>query len=623
MVKKVREEVYKRSKEKAVTQNWWDEDSDLSTAMTMLSDAKNLILFQAYRQKDYLNYSLMYGSSLGFSNMNLYQGPGLYSKTTATTKLRLNAVKACVESAQAKIAKNSPRPEFLTSNGDWAQKQKAKKLTQYLEGLFDETKMYAKGAEVFRDAAVNGTGAMYLKADLDTGKIVAENVWIEELIIDEAEAQYGTPRKLYRTKIIERSELAAMYPDHADAISMATSIVYASITSKDLIQVTYGWHLGTDKTKGKHCVAIAESCLLVEDYDKPCFPFAFFRYDNKGFRSFYGKGIGETLFPIQLEINQTCQTIQQALYFAAVPRVYLHNNSEVISQHVDNRVGGIVRYSGVNPPLFSTATASNPEMYNYLEYLWKKCFEQVGLSEMTSTSNKPAGLDAAVAMREYQDIESQRFAITSKAWEQFYLDIANIVVDLAKDLYEKGNDLAVKAKVGKFINSIKWSEVDLPEDSYVLRCFPVSILPSQPAGKLAFVQELIQGGFIDKELGLDLLDYPDLERAMSLKNAAVDNIMEVLEKIVSEGVYDTPEIYMDLNAAIALGQGMYLKARNDNVSEERQDLLRRFIDDCNHLKNQASQVDTAMATPAPNSAAAVPEAPPVSQLMPNAPGVVQ
>jgi len=608
-IKPVRRETIRVNSVEVDPTRWYAEtDQDLIGVAAYMA-CQNLSLNQQGRQADFFNYARMYGvRSLGYST-NTYSTYSYSSVTNADVKLKLNATRAAVDTATAKIAKNRPRPMFLTDGGDWKQKRRAEKLTQYMDGAFDLGEVYETGAIVFRDACIFGTGCMFINYDED--KVYTEPVWIEEIVVDESEAQYGTPRQLHRSKLVHKEVLAAQFPKKAELIMAATSA--PSTLSDDMVSVTYSWHLpsGSKAKDGKYVVSLKEGTLDVQEYKKDYFPFVFFRWNN-GLRGFYGQGIVENSFSIQLEINSICATIQKAIYFAAVPRVFVDSTSKIITQHIDNRVGSIVKFTG-RDPTFSTATANNPEMYNYLNTLWNKVFEVNGLSELSATSNKPAGLDAAVALREYQDIESQRFAIVGQQWEKFYLNVARIFVDMSKDLYTNNTQLMVKAKTNKFIESIKWKDVNLPEDKYILRCFPTNILPVTPAGRLQTVQELIQAGFIDKDLGLDLLDFPDLQKAMSLKNASVDNAMMVLEKIVDEGVYDTPEVYMNLKLCIQLGQAMYLKARNDKVDEERLELLRRFIDDCNNMQGSGQQ-QTEEEVPQ-----AAPEPTPTSDLIQNTP----
>ena len=104
---------------------------------------------------------------------------------------------------------------------------------------------------------------------------------------------------------------------------------------------------------------------------------------------------------------------------------------------------------------------------------------------------------------------------------------------------------------------------------------------------------------------------------MNLSNAAIDDVMEQLEKIVEDKKYDTPEMYQNLQLAVKLGQSAYLKARADNQPQDVQELLRRYIDDAQAMINdQAAEQAPPAAPPGAAPMLAQPEAPPVSELLP-------
>ena len=47
-----------------------------------------------------------------------------------------------------KMAKNRPKPLFLTSGGDYKLIRKAKKLTKFCDGIFYENEAYKLGPEI-------------------------------------------------------------------------------------------------------------------------------------------------------------------------------------------------------------------------------------------------------------------------------------------------------------------------------------------------------------------------------------------------------------------------------------------------------------------------------------------
>jgi len=89
----------------------------------------------------------------------------------------------------------------------------------------------------------------------------------------------------------------------------------------------------------------------------------------------------------------------------------------------------------------------------------------------------------------------------------------------------------------------------------------------------------------------------------------LDDTKMLIQKMLEDGDYQSPEPYMDLSYSVILTQSAYLRAKMKNAPEERLQLLRQFMDECKILMDEA-QVQQA---PQP---IAEPEAPPVSDLLP-------
>jgi hypothetical protein len=599
----------------SLADHWWQEDSDtvhnhVWSMVTKLED-------QARERQldDQRNARLVSNRQFLSLNIPSVAGRSTNRPTQDTARLTLNVIKSCVDTAAAKISKSKPRPQFVTSGGDHKLKKKAKQLTKYLDGLFDSARVYPTAQEVFVDACTFGTGVLkvFIK---DEECIAVERVLPQEILVDEAESYYSNPRQLHHRKFISRTLLASMFPEHKDLIATAASTVVANdVSQEDLVTVVESWHLPSSKQAqdGRRVICVSNVTLVDEPWVHDFFPFAFFRWSKLPV-GFFGQGLAEELTGIQIEINKILRNIQSAQAVMSVPRVFLDSPANVPSAKLQPNPEGlsVVYYQG-SQPTFLTAPAMPGEVYSHLDRLVNKAYEITGISQLSASSKKPGGLDSGVAIREFQDIESERFILVGQRWEQLFLDVASIAIELSKALYEINPQLNVTIATRSVMEKIKWKDVDMDQDKYVMRCFPTSILPTTPAGRLQAVQEMIQAGFVSKEEGMNLLDFPDLERANSINNAAVDDVMSILEKIVDEGEYTTPEPYFDLKLCIRLAQGMYLRSRNNAVPEERLELLRRFIDDCNFLSTPPAP---PAALPAPAPQLAVPEAPPTSDLLP-------
>lgn len=608
---------YKKDLKGAINNAWWLEKKNEAHAH-IVAKVGAIRQNQSQRRTDWLRFARLY------TNTDFDQFVSGVVNTLMGRKLSFNVCRSCVDTAAARISKAKPRPLFLTEKGNYTQQNRAKKLTQYSDGMFYSTKMYQIGRRVFKDAAIFGTGA--IKFYTEGGEVKAERVFIDEIVVDELDGRNMHPRELHQVKLLHKEVLLRMYPKYETQIRGA-SIYFEKLKAKkttvDMVGVVESWHLpSAPGTKdGRHVICIENATLVDEAYEKDTFPFAFYRW-NEPLLGFYGDGLISQLVGIQLEINTVLMRIKEGLELVAVPRVLVEESSGVSTAQITDEIGGVLKYRGTKPD-FITPQGFNREVYDYLEYLYQKAFQDSGISQLSATAKKPAGLDSRVALREYQDIESERFALVAEAYQNLYLEAAAIIIDLQKDLVDEGKtDGTVKVKTGEFIESIKWKEVSLDADKFIMQPYPTNFLPKTPEGQLEFTQELIQAGYIEPEEALSLLNFPDLKGFFNLKTAAIDDIKLIIERIIEEGDYTPPEPYMNLQLAIKMVQAAYLRAKTDGTPDDRKELLLRFIDESEDMLSAVAQPQQAVQG-AIGSAGAVaqPAQNPVSDLMPIAPTV--
>jgi hypothetical protein len=593
---------------KSIRNPWYKKAEPHDEVFSVL---KSLDDTQSLRSANNLRYARLYGNLdiVGLSPTDYFR-TGQMGPAITGNRLTWNIIKSMVDTVTSKIAKNKPRPVFLTQGGDWELQEKAKKLSRFVQGVFYETKAYDKGATSFRNGAIFGDG--FLKAYVDEGRIKIEQVISEEIIVDAAEAIYGKPQSMFQRKSVDRAVLLALFGDDEKkrvAIEAAENIAvrYAGGTGEacaDLVRVIEGWHLrsGPKAKDGRHCIMIQGATLFEEDYTRKRFPFVRLPW-TPPIVGYYGISLAEELLGIQLEINKLLRQIQLSHHLLAVPKVFIEANSQVVSAHMNNEVGAIIKYRGTPPTVHSFQTV-HPEIYQHLERLYNRAYEIAGISMLSASAKKPAGLDSGRALREFSEIESERFAITQQRWEEMYVELADHVVELGGEITKSGGDYNVMCPNKRVTESINFKDVCLADSSYILQCFPTNFLPETPAGKLQSIQELINSGMISREMGLSLLDFPDLEGAMDLMNAAYDDAMLHISCILSEGEYESPDPFGNLQLMKTLGQAAYLKAKKDKVPEQRLELLRRFILECVRLQASAAP---QQAAPVPSQTAPVPQ----------------
>tara|TARA_R100000808_G_C2155477_1_gene168152 strand:+ start:13892 stop:15766 length:1875 start_codon:yes stop_codon:yes gene_type:complete len=569
---------------------WWQANS--KEVNNYIFDAVEYIgERQNYRTTADLRHMRLYGNAPveGLSS-NAYSRPpaGL---TSLTNRLSLNIVHSMVSTVVSKIMKNRPRPMFLTSGGDWSMKRKAKMLNKFTQGLFYASKVYKVGEDVCRDACIFGTG--FMKIYENNGEIIAERVFPHEIMVDDSEAIYGQPRQMFQRKMINKEVLLSIYPEHRKAIIEAASTgpqspsPYPDVAVFDGVEVIEAWHLPSarEAKDGRHTICIGGAVLLDEEYNKPYFPFVNLKWSSKAL-GFWGQGIAEQLTGLQIEINKLLKTIQIAMHLVSVPKVFVERGSKVSKAHLNNEIGGIIEYAGT-PPVYKTANSVSPEMFSHLDRLYARAYEIVGVSQLSAASRKPAGLESGRALREFSDIESERFLSFARSYETMFLDAAKIMIDIARDVSKTGKDFSVTSFDRSNLQKVKWSDVKLDEDQYIMQVFPTSLLPVTPAARLQTVEEMMRTGLLSREDGMALLDFPDLKSVQSLETASFDEIEMVIESMIEKGEYISPEPFSNLAFALKKVNQAYIRAKLDGVPEERLDLMRRYVAECQSLISNA------------------------------------
>lgn len=601
----------------STNQYWWKKQERVHE--TLFAVVNHLFNQQTARRERNIISLRLYGQT---DLQGLGQTTQVASPSVIQHGLTLNVIESMVDTVAQKITKNKPKPMFLTSGGDATMQKRARLLNKFAEGLFYKVQMPKQARELFYDGAICDVG--FLQVFRHDNEIRVERAFPNEFCWDEAEARYGTPRNKYRKKLVPRELLASLYPKYTTQIMTAKRAQEAGDSHTNLstmIEVVEAWHLPSRKgaEDGRHCICIENADLIDEKWTRTYFPQVAFRWKKRRL-GFSGQSLAQTLTGLQYSINKTLRVVDLAFHLLGIPKVFVESGSKIVRAHLNNEVGGIIEYQGTKPTV-ETFQVVPPQLLEHLANLYQKAYEIGGVSQLSAQSKKPAGLDSGKALREYNDIESERFITVGEDYEEVHLEVTRQGIEIAREIAkDNGGKFPVQVpdrKYGqKYLRTVNWNEIELDDSEYMMQCFPISAFSSHPSGRLQDIQEYTQAGMLTKEQGQMLMDFPDLEGVMSLNTAAIHDIMDQIEEML-EGRYTDPEPFQRLDLGISMVQSAYLKAKSDKVEEEKLELMRRWMEAAKRLLDQAAAPPPAPASAAP---AAVPEAPPVSDLLPNAPG---
>lgn len=534
----------------------------------------------------------------------------------------MNVVQSCTDSLVSRLTQSRPRPVFLTDNADYRNRKTAKQMNDFVQGELFQTKSYILGRRMLLDAAVLGTGCLKV-FETQEAKVGVERVLCTELLVDQNDSMYGSPRQMYQVQLVDRSVLADTFPG-CDSIITKAEQAYPDSggesmrTIADQVMIVEGWHLPSSPggNDGRHIIACTAGNILDEEWTEDKFPFVFLHYAER-MLGFWGQPLAEQLMGTQVEINKLLKTISASINLVGVPRVFIEKSSKIVSAHLNNQVGSIVTYSGIKPE-YEVAPCMPAEVYSQLQRLVDYAYQQSGISSLAAASQKPMGLDSGAALREFDDIQSDRFANLSKRYDEMYIDLAYLIIDKACEIAKRDGSYQTV-----FPNKDGTREIDLPDikilekDPFVLQSFDASSLPRDPSGRLQKIVEMIQSGMLSVAEGRRLLDYPDIEQQNKLATASEERILKYLDQIVEEGEYNPPDPFMDLQKANELVTQYYNLYVASDLEEEKAQMLRDFSTQTQAMITQMSQ-PMMPAAPTPQAA---PQPLPQSPMIPNVPGV--
>ena len=602
------------SEEASADVQWWTDETKENRAPIICDIAARIWRDQQPAREAMLRAARMYGS---LPMMGLT--PKLYRQRTITRgrRLSLNIIKSVVNTYTAMVTKDQPKVSFVTAGGDDELQRKAKKLEKFVDGTAYDQNLKAKSYQLVRDSALFPYGIVKFYKDYSAKRprVGIQRTLPWEWLFDDQESADGNPPNGYHVKFCDRRAFADMVrrgafgekanPQLAAKIEAGTTKGFddlgESFDQVNLVEwcaVIESWHLPPDaKTPGHHSVVVVgvDEPVVDEEYTWHRFPCEAL-YRERPLQGVQGESLAEELAPLQVEISRLLVMIQRAQMYV-VGHWLVEENSRINTNAIDDVTASIIRYAGT-PPRFESPQTVAGDVYSHLDRLWNRGFEVIGVPQMTATGEKPAGLTSGKAIQTYADVTATRFKPNYAEYQDWYMRVSQQILHLAAEIEEDYPDFEVRAP-GRMMEAVKWADVKLREEQYVLQMYPTNKLADDPAARLSQVQDMINAGMMDPDDGRRLLDMPDIESFNSYKQASYDNTMEAARMIIEEGRYFGPVSQMNLKVSIARMQEVYLKARFDKVSQERLDMIDAWIQEAKAQLKEIMAEEAAMNPPPP------------------------
>lgn len=622
------------------TDSWWNADKG-KVNREVLNYVRTVENFQTLQFQKFLREEALYDQNPR-TNRRTSVGVGRSydtgeSKRGGTLKsvMTENLIAQGVDTIAAHISDSDVLLRIQTDDADWKRQQNAKRLERYLNALMAKFGVIPKCQYGFKlGAALKGTGVNKVWID-EFDQIQVRPVPIENIIVDELECRDGRPLQIHYREFYDRELLTAQYPEYAEQIHRAQTIGdwrrwagYRPIAKNEIV-VIESWRLPIgpkdhpNHVPGRHTICIHGVDLCDEEYEDDFFPFSIMRWNDPVW-GFYGHSLAERILPHQALLNRRQWQITASLDKKASPMVWVHKQDQNLAFKTFAQVGLTVGSYKVNKPEGVDYQAVGQETYADVDRIRAQSERETGINQMMVSGQVPGGIQSGEGVREARQTHSQRFSIQERAYEQFIGDTMWLVAAMCKKLgpTKVPDVLSVSKYGGARPRMLKWSQIDLDDLRYEMAVS--SAVANSPAGRQQRVTELAQAGIVTLDEARQLIEHPDIDRVLSLYNAAIESVQWVIERIESGETGITPEPFMNLKMCVTMMQREYLLIQTQGAPERILEELSQFVTTAAGILNPPqvanANANVPMGAPA-MPPGAMPPGPPggVPQLGPSGP----
>jgi hypothetical protein len=616
---------------------WWSATDERNRGIALWDTLQTLKAHHRGRQMQDALYVGMHEGKPPYwlGQMSSIAGLQLAAEVTQS-RPAMNVIRQVNETAASQLAKNSSEVRATTSGGTWSEQKRAKTGTKYISGAFNMMEYSAHRQRAFEDGCLSVAGGwVKFIADSRLARVTCERVPPRTMLWNDLEG--SDPWSLYQDYPMARTAVIRMFPEHealimkappsAEPISGAYSRRATGLAlNADMIDVGEAWYRAPDeKTPGKHLIMVENAVLNTkakeQDWKHLFHPFARFTWadEHEGFSNL---PLTDALVGYQVRLAKWMRKWMKGVDMVTVPRVWLQEDADIDADQISDEVGGIGRYRA-NPPTIGAASPFPPDFYQGIWKLKEEAFAEAGFSIMSAQGQKPAGIDSGEALTAFSDITSTRHVLKQQRLERMDIKAARITFALSKDLYAGNKALRVLAPGTRFLEEVPWSEFGgdgwSEDEGWIFRVDAVSSLPTHVVGRIDAVTKIIKSGIMPAEevqngTALRLLNFPDLEKHMTLITANQELAQMQVDQALYEGEYIPPEPFQDLSMLKVLAQRelVYAKTLKD-VPDQHLEFLSRLLFEADAMQKRA----TPPPAPAPLQMAAPPPGlPPGAQPIP-------
>lgn len=485
--------------------------------------------YGSYKSKCLRNLRLFTYSSTTTLDISESEVVGFYQRGTfstsddTTSAIQENVIASCIETLCSKIASQKVRPFFNTVNGTFKEMQIAKQAQIFFDMLYEENNVNKIITDAFRNACVFDKGIVKISDDGITNRL-PWNVFFD-------------PREVTYNQITYVAEKLPKTPGRI------LELKYGIKADRNLDYTVYEYYDVMEHIKAIYVQELNK--VVTHEYKPNIIPYLEIHYTNpvKGDTS---QSVVDQLYGIQTQIDELLAVMKDSISVNPGMTLLVPRSSNIKTNMLSNRTGQIIQYDPIpgqttSPVTYATNDIISPQFVQLLDKLKNDAYEIVGISQLSATSQKPAGLNSGIALNTMEDIESLRFETQLNSVVRLYVDVAKACLDIFPPDIDILPDDLNRA-------NIKWKDIVEARNNMKIQFSAAESLSKDPSEKLKQLVALSQAGVIPQSHIATLMELPDLQSGYNLANNAFNSVYTFIDNVLVSGILpDKIPVYLPKN----------------------------------------------------------------------------
>ena len=485
--------------------------------------------YGSYRSKCLRNLRMFTYSSTTTLDISESEVVGFYQRGTfstsddTTSAIQENIIASCIETLCSKIASQKVRPFFNTVNGTFKEMQIAKQAQVFFDMLYEENNVNKIITDAFRNACVFDKGIVKISDDGITNRL-PWNVFFD-------------PREVTYNQITYVAEKLPKTPGRI------LELKYGIKADRNLDYTVYEYYDVIEHIKAVYVQELNK--VVTHEYKPNIIPYLEIHYTNpiKGDTS---QSVVDQLYGIQTQIDELLAVMKDSIAVNPGMTLLVPRSSNIKTNMLSNRTGQIIQYDPIpgqttSPVTYATNDIISPQFVQLLDKLKNDAYEIVGISQLSATSQKPAGLNSGIALNTMEDIESSRFETQLNSVVRLYVDVAKACLDIFPPDIDILPDDLNRA-------NIKWKDIVEARNNMKIQFSAAESLSKDPSEKLKQLVALSQAGVIPQSHIATLMELPDLQSGYNLANNAFNSVYTFIDNVLVSGILpDKIPVYLPKN----------------------------------------------------------------------------